>query len=491
MMADSASPGGRFQVGLRALTMAVLGSAFVLDVARRSRVAWGGSLPDADHALGLVVLALAVSLTLVVAGQSSRRLRDRGGAWAWGLAWRVASMGWLVWSAAELSRTLQVDWAAMIWMSVEGLHARMRLRVVPLATAFGMVGLVLATTPLRPRALAPAHRAGWSWPSVVLAGLAGVVVVAMLSGLYPYLVLLAIDAMENAMRRAPLVSRPPMVDRLAWAGLESIPGLAACLATGIWVNGDLRAAARDPVEARAPRSWAGVIARLATAALAAAGGAYLVLASVPRLGPAVGEGISSLIDPATAGAVALGFAGLAGGISARSAARLAIGGASAGPPVAPATAERNLGAWPRRVLGAVACLVAAELTAATIQAIRRDLEDRWYIPISLDTWMEFFRAPVSWLFPAMPIGWSRLIDRPGDALVMAAAVWLAVRLAGLLVGKGTGRPSPLDFLAGDRLALGRFLGWWAGLITLMLASLPVLGVAGVALTHLMVRWAAG
>src|SRR3954451_3242784 len=107
MAMDQAVPGDRFQVRLGDLAMAVVGSAFVLDVARRSRAAWGGGLPDSAHALGLVVLSMGVGLAVVVPRRGARRLSRRGGSsrisWAWGLTWRAAAVGWMAWSILEVS----------------------------------------------------------------------------------------------------------------------------------------------------------------------------------------------------------------------------------------------------------------------------------------------------------------------------------------------------------------------------------------------------
>jgi hypothetical protein len=40
------------------------------------------------------------------------------------------------------------------------------------------------------------------------------------------------------------------------------------------------------------------------------------------------------------------------------------------------------------------------------------------------------------------------------------------------------------------VALGRFLGWWIGLTTVILASLPGLGIVGVTLIHFAIQWVA-
>jgi hypothetical protein len=234
-----------------------------------------------------------------------------------------------------------------------------------------------------------------------------------------------------------------------------------------------------------------VLVRLATAASAAVGAGWILLVTIPRLNPNLSEGLANMVDPATGATVVLGFAVLAAGMSARSSAMLASGSEEIEPGGGAPGTGLGLGAWPRRIIGLLGGLVALEVTAAAIQSIGRDLEYRWYIPFSLSDWMSVFSAPIRWIFGSSSLTiWNPLLDRPGDLLIIGAALWLASRVVVLLARKGPGRPVPLDAIAADRLALGRFLGWWAAMTTLMLASLPALAVAGVALTHLVIRWLA-
>jgi hypothetical protein len=326
---------------------------------------------------------------------------------------------------------------------------------------------------------------------VVLSGVLGVAILVSEPWLIAYLVLLAVDNVWNAMRMAPLVAQPQIFDRLARAGLETLPGLLGCLATASWVDDDLRAAARDPIGERAPRSTAGVLARAATVALAAAGSGYVLLVSLARLNPNVAEGFMTIIRSPEGASVALGFAALAAGISARSAASLAEGaGEAEGPGDLPGP-NQGPGPWPRRIIGGLACLVALEVIAAAVQAILHDVEDRWYAPVRLHQWLEIAQAPARWFGdPKATINWSLLIHRPGEFLIGLTSAWLAIKLLISLASSPPGRPMPLDAIAVDRRALGRFLGWWAALTTAILASMPLLALAALALTHFVIQWTA-
>jgi hypothetical protein len=480
-MIEGSGAAGHHQFRLGDLVVVVVGAAFVLDVTRRSRGAWPGVWPGFEHAPGLVSLTMAVALGLVVAIRGVRRLRA-GEVGAWGLAWRLAALAWLAWSALEISSALQVRPDDITTMIPRDL-AHVRLRLYPLMIALGLVGLVLALAPIRPRARATARPRVGSWPSVTLAGLAGLAFLTA-NGVIPYLVLLAVEFVSNAMRMAPLVARPWVIDRLNRVGLETLPGLLGCVATASWIDDDLRVAARDPSAARAPRSMMGVVARVATVGLAVGGAAYAWLVSLPRLHPNLAEGWGMILDSAMAPMVALGFASLAAGFAARSAAHLATG-----PPVAIEEAPRPFDPWPRRIFGWLACLVAMTAIAAAVESIRGGVDEVWFIPAPLYRWSQFFLAPLSSLgVPGPTGGWALEAERPGDLLFLAATAWIVVWLVVLLAGDRQGRPAPLDAIAGDRLAFGRFLGWWLGLTTVILASMPLLALAALALTHQAVRW---
>ena len=447
-----------------------------------------GGLPDFAHAVGLMVLTLGVAVALVVIVGWVGRLRVREGR-AWASAWRVVAVCWLAGSLVEIAAALQVAPAPAPSFGDKDL---MRLRLDSLTAALGMVGLILAVAPLGPRPTGMTPRPRWgSLPTLTLAAVLGLAILAFGHGSIPYLVLLALEAVHNAMRLAPLIRRPIVFDRLATACLEALPGLIGCLLTAAWVDDDLRAAARDPLEERARRSWRGTIARASTVILAASGSAYVVLVSIPKLSPQLAEGLAAVVDPSLVATVALGLAALAAGFSARSAGHLAAVTRPDDRPAARESTSRRLGPWPRRVLGGVVSLASLEITVAAVQEIRGDLEDRWYVPIRLGAWTSIVWTPKGWFgSPSGISAWDRLIERPDDALIGIVALWLTIRLAGLVAGKHAGRPSPLDLFATDRLALRRFLGCWVALTIAMLASLPGLAIVGVTLLHFVIRWTA-
>jgi hypothetical protein len=200
----------------------------------------------------------------------------------------------------------------------------------------------------------------------------------------------------------------------------------------------------------------------------------------------VAEGIASLFEPSTVATIVLGFAGLALGISARGASRLVVPTLSAELSESPGS---GLGRWPWRILGVLIGLVALDNIVTAVHKIRGDEDNEVYVSFTAQAWMTFLEGPLLWLgFPKLTNPWDILFYQPSAALMMILTSWMVYRLIRLFLSKISGRASALDLVAADRLTWGRFLGWWLGLTTLMLACLPVLAVTGVTLTHHLVRW---
>lgn len=469
---DGGGAGGGSGARLRDLVAVVGGAAVVLDLARRASAAQGGW--GLARGLGLLVFAVGIGLALIVAGQLGQRwrgARPRGGA----IAWRVGVLAGLGWMLAGLAGALLADGSP---------YDEPRLQVATLQAVLGLVGLALAVRPAGPSR--PRRPSRWALPSVVAAVAAGLTLVVLAAGIIPYLVLIAIEAVQNALTRGPLVRRPILFDRMATTALAALPGFLGCMATATWVDDDLRAALRDPIAARRPWGRAGLLARAGIVAVAAGGSAYLALAAIPALSPSLAEGITAGAGPGVLASLGLGYAGLALGLAARGAAALARSAGGPSPAVVPP--ERPFGPWPRRLLGLGGGLVAAEFAAAAIDRAGGRLglvedRDRWWLPISLGRWIDWAHAPLRWVDQPVLRDWPDLVQRPDAYLVAAGSAWLLVALARLAWARGRGEPAALDVVAGDRLATGRLLGWWAALAVALLGSLPGFVAIGLELVH--------
>ena len=202
-------------------------------------------------------------------------------------------------------RLLGSDVKAATWSNPQSA----RLQLLPLALTLALAGIFAGLVPGRNRD----RPRGMAWLSVVWAGVAGVVIASTLA-VAPYAVLLAMDAVRNAMTGPIALQplRPNLHGRLIHAGVESAPVLACCLILPCWSRATSAAGPATPA-----RRWRGPFALLAATAAAGLGAAWLYTVTIPMLDEWLTEGLRVTIDPLNAAVIVLGFAGLALGIAAR------------------------------------------------------------------------------------------------------------------------------------------------------------------------------
>ncbi len=475
------------RVRLSSLVVLVVWSAMLLDVVRRARVNWGGNWPEDGRILELATLALGVGLGLVLLGEVVAHWRKR--VTLWPLAWRGVVIAWVAWSSSGLIRDLTVDEAELRTYLAASLQLTMRMAAIPLSVGIGLVGVMLGLLPRQGVSKQSSPR--WAWLSAVWAGLAGVAILGAGYGWLPYLVLLAMEAVENAMR-GPLAPRihHPFNDRMTTAGWDGAGCVVVCLVTAAWLARDLRLrAGTDPT--LASRSRFGIVARIFSTFATAGAGLYAGGVAIPRLQPLLIEGITSLLDPFSIASVTMGFAWLAAGIVARSQAPIATIESE----VRPEPAAVALWTWRAlRYLAVTAVFVVAlAIAAAALFEIRRDVTDRWYVPLSVRDWTRILQGPRAWFGPLSPTRANSIdyLDGPILLLLQITALWLTVRLIALAIGFRRPGLSPFDALVATQTTLGNFLGNWLALTTLMLAALPVLALAGTALVPHLIGWLSG
>jgi hypothetical protein len=377
-----------------------------------------------------------------------------------------------------------------------------QMKIGTLATGIGLIGVLLAVLPYRPgRRQCRDPGRPWSAASVALAGLAGVMIVAFWrDALIPYLVVLALEFVRNALPHPAMSfdrvmndrpADPLLVDHGLWqslheriliAGIESAVALAICMLTACWISRDLRSTTT-------PRTWPGLLYRFLSAIAAWASGAYLVLGALPRLHPALAEGFSALLYPSWTLLIVASFLGLSAGLAARGVAR---------PPEfedstasSPATVDSRRLAWPLRLvaigLKIAVVVVLVMIILAAITQIRGDVIFLpWYVPISVSGWLDGLSKPLTigsrnatYLDPSLT---------PDALVVVAGGAWIGVlTLRHVLSRRPPGIETPLDRIGRDRRLLGRFLGTTLALTGVMLTLLPAFFLAGLAVLHLTLR----
>jgi hypothetical protein len=488
----------RFQASLWSLAVLVLGSAVYFTLVRGAHGFWlprgvASKLPllDIDRVLALPLLALGTMLALVLFAEALRLLWWRRPAEGrtgvlFPVAWRVLAVLLLGSIALRLSTVVTNDADAASFSARLTPTEDWKAKLGSLTLGIAVIGLLLGATPMTERRRPPERRR-WVAPSVLFAGLAGLLILTFYGLLYPYMVLLALEAVSNAMMRpalsfdrllnghkiAPIfLDRslwPPVEERLMTAGIEAGIGLMLCLLTSCWLGRDLRA---TPSERETPRSWSGVLYRGLTAAASWGMGVYLVFKTLPRLHPMLAEGFSNLLHPGWTLTIAASFLALAAGLTARGVAE---------PEGTVERVERIAKSRWRSLLRLV------ELTAIVVlgMVILAVIFPSWYAPILLTDCLGKLAGAVT-IATSGAVYFDPSIT-PEALFVLGGTAWIIVLSVRLILAKRQSCEAPLDRIGRDPRLLGRFLGAWFALTGVMLTLFPALFLAGMAVFHLALK----
>ncbi len=483
-MNDGAKPGERRPIRLGDLTVWVLGAAVFFAMVRGATGLWGSPVPalNADRVAGVVLLAIlsAVVGRLVADTIASGR--------AFGRVWRWVAVMLLLGLALTESVVLSRDDRSMgivAWFNETGWPAKL----LALALAIGLIGVMLGIAPTRPRRGQIRRRSGVV--SIVFSGMSGLLILTAFQMVVPYMVLIAIDvvylaqgrpAMMNGKARFGHAIEPLLLDGRAWvslpdrlitSGIVAALGMIACGLTAHWLGRDLRG------EVRGPRSWAAVSYRASTALAAWGMGVYALFVGVPRLQPWLAEGFWNVISPLGTGAIAAAFVALAAGLAARGV---------AGPiePGLEVDSPRGGSHVPRLVVLVLKGLLTAGLAMlifAAVSQIRGDESLPWDGPYRLKTMLiaaeEMLTIKTN----------SAIYFDPGKApevvVLLAAVVGIIWVLPRTLLGPNP--TAPIDRIADDPRLIGRFLGAWWAMLGVMFALFPTFVLGGLALIHVALR----
>jgi hypothetical protein len=451
-----------FRLRIGDLLVWTLGCGVIAAVCRGVKPrSWVGTPVDIDPLLGVIAVVLAVGLGLVLVRQAVELVRGRLGrdvpviaAVAWRLAAATVLGIFLVAEEAELS----AEFDRARW-----LRQPVGRNLLPVVATLGMAGIVAGMTRGRVRAT--------RWPSLSTLGATAVGVAFMATeSIIPYLVLIAIEAVTCAMihpDRARL-ARADLSDRITRAGLESIVPLVCCALLGLCLSRALRRPATEPGRARR-RALVLAVATL----LAAAGSAWTVGVIVPELHICLVEGGGSILTPGVVAAVFLGFAGLALGLAARAADR----------PGADEAVSPRPRTWQPAVMHlaqGILALILLDVIAVRVAGILGWHEAAWA------RWVGWFETALAWVQSLLPLWLSKLwiiFAMPQWSVTFLAQLWLAWQVGRFVLRPGDRASIPIDASLRDPRAAARLAGRWAALMVLMVASLPVLTVAGLGLLH--------
>ena len=290
--------GPRFR--LSGLMLLVLAAGLSLGVMSRAHVlvAAGRTFWESPVTrwLGVVMAPIGVVIGLAMAVQVFGRLDRRQPlrTQAWPIVWRLAAIASLGMLLAEESSLLPVVPASQ-WSpnsppgQISTLVLDTRLRLLPVVEGLMAAGLVLG---MRPRRAQPHRRRTplAAWFRVALASLGGILIVAELM-IIPYLVLIAVEAVENAKMHPgeggggsfihPAVPLMPggLAARLDGTIARTGLALLVVLITAGWLSSTLRRT--DPDEAN-QGSWRDAFIGLALTVACLIAGVFLVFRALPQ-----------------------------------------------------------------------------------------------------------------------------------------------------------------------------------------------------------------
>jgi hypothetical protein len=359
---------------------------------------------------------------------------------------------------------VQVDWRS--WYGV-------RETLIPVVAVLAVIGLALGAG--AGAALARSGPRRWRpyWLFVPLAALAGVLFLGLPNGwwaIIAQLVVIALEAVNNAMRPAYQATSDALSARMLRAGIEATPAAVACLWLALVV-------ARDFDRERRARTWAttrgGWLLRIASLAMALAAGVFAALVAIPTIQPHLFHGFGRILEPEVVGMVLLGFGGLSAGLAARALS-------------APTDAIRPR--WMTR-LGTVVFLVLMwVILVSALECAPSSTQLDPAVPAIIGRICDLAREVPAWIWSLVPdsggFSLASLLEpeRLAWILAMSAVAFLLLELA--VSRTPMERPAPFDVVAASRDRLARFLWLAVALTAVCLVALPTLIVLSQVMVHI-------
>lgn len=480
--------GGGWQVSLADLAFIVLAAGMAAGVMRGARDIWGmppvprGVTPGVapERTAGVVVEGLGIFLALVVARSMIARIRDRR---HHATVSRMVTLGELVWRALAVilllqlvfleSDVLRLDLMTFSTRSTEipGWRERYQLRemlvpVCSILTMFGLaIGLGAGSARREPASSRPRPYALF----VILAAVAAVLFLAQpnMWNMIPQMVLLAMEAVNNAMPPGSRVVSGSISGRLLRAGMGAMCGAIAIVTLAILVARDVQLASRSEPCGTTRRGW---FIRILALLCALAAGIGAALVGIPSVNPLWRDGFAQILGPDVVMLVLAGFGVLSAGIAARAVV-----------PRAEAASTRRswrARAFPLGLLGVVGLSAIASLPSSSVLAPG--------VPPLVGRVLDLVGEANLRIWDMLPdplvIQIRPLLSARGLAYILP--LWLLILLLATLArGPSSQRVIPLDRVCETPRLLPRFAWLTVALTVVCLAAIPTLMLVGQALVH--------
>jgi hypothetical protein len=479
---------GSWQVSLADLIFMVLAAGLAAGIARGARHVWGtrpapsnglSPVPN-ERTAGLAMEIAAVWLAMILArgiivlvrgepsGGDAGRLRR-----VIPIAWRAAAIVLLLSLAMGQSGILRVNPSAFDNRLSEVFgETRYHLReaLLPICTILASIGLALGAGAGVVFARPNRQRPRPYWLFVPLAALASVLFLGNPDGwwgLISHLVLVALEAVSNAMPPPAARLSGSLSTRLLLAGIEAVPAAVACLGLAMVVARDFERARRAEPWATARGGW---ILRILLLVTAASAGTLAAFVAVPTVQPHWFDGFRKVLEPDVIAIILAGFGALSAGLAARTLVPASVG-------------ERPT--WQRRLSATVPLVLPTILLLSALNHFPSAAQIEPNVPTGVGRFCDWVGRVNAWLWSWVPdpvvaqlTGWLEP-DRLAWTLSMGLVALLVVELS--LSRAGRTHPVPFDAVAGAPGLPVRFLWLTGALTTVCVASLPILAVLGQAI----------
>jgi hypothetical protein len=482
----------RWQVSLADLCFLVLAAGLAAGVVRGAREIWGTGLSrwgswsplENGRPAGVAVEVASIWLVLILARGILRLVRgprSGGGPGRVGflgmMGWRVPAIALLLGFTMRESQILGVDFAT-VWAVAPGQGEIyfVSMMLVPICAILTIIGVALGMGAGMSLPQASPARARPYWLFVPLAALAAVLFMGLPGAswsLIPQLILIALEAVSNAMH--PPAPRLPgsLAVRLLRAGIEAVPAALACLWLALVVAHDFERARRDQPWAMGRGGW---ILRILSLVLALAAGTVVVGVAIPTMHPCLADGFRHVLETESIAMVLCGFGVLTAGLAARAL-------------VPPRSHEAPR--WLRRLSRLLPAGMIVIILLWAMQAVPSSTQIDPYLPAIVGRVCDLIRDLPTWLcrmFPDLSESDLSAWLSPGRLAWTLSTTILALFLIELSGSRMEGsQPAPFDAVAESPARLARFFWLVASLTTACLVAVPTLMVLGQALAHIRYR----
>lgn len=492
-LAERTESRGRWQVSLADLSFFVLAAGLGVSIVRGARDVWatratgtmGTSPVPFARTAGVAIAVAAVWLAMILGRRMISILRGRRSGMAAGwralvapLAWRAAALVLLLGFATREGWILRVDYKTFNTRSSPEAGwsnwYELREMLIPLCAILVMIGLTLGMGAVLPFGRSDPGKRRPYWLFVPLAAVAGILFLGLPNGwlsVITQLILLALEAVNNAMPPPHRAGPDGLSVRLLRAGIGAIPAAFACLGLALVVARDFELARQNEPWATTRGGW---VLRILSLVTAAAMGAVVALILVPAVSPHWFNGYRQVLQPEIVLMVLCGFGMLSAGLAART--------------LAPPAFREKTGRTAQLVAIVIPSVMLMIVLLLALRYLPSSTQLDAGVPAIVGRFCDWVREIPAWLFGLAPdsaqANFAEWLEpeRLAWVLAIAALGFFVLQLA--FPRPGGDQPAPFDAVAGSPGRLAWFVWLTTALTAVCVISMPTLLLLGQVIVHI-------